>query len=389
MLTEKQIRAIQPGEKIARYYDGHGLCLEVKPSGGKYWRYRYRFGGKQKTLALGVYPATSLKSARVQHADARAKLTHGVDPMMERRRERLETGGKTFQAVAEEWLTMNRRKWSETYYKDNKLRLAKNIFPFIGSRPINIPAVEVLEVMRKMERRGVNETAHKVLALCSQVFRFAVASCLIPSDPTRDLRGALAPVIKGRFAAITDEQGAGELMRAIGEYHGTALTGIALCLHAYTFCRPGEIRHAEWVEVSFEDRTWIIPASKMKMKRDHLVPLSRQAETLFRQAWCITGDGRYVFPSIRTPTRPMSENTVNCALRRLGYEKHEMTAHGFRSMASTLLNEKHDFSSDVIERQLAHVEGNKIRAAYHRAAYLEERTRMMQVWADYLDELAK
>jgi integrase len=388
MLTEKEIRALKPDEKTRKYFDGGGLFIEVRTNGKRYWRYKYRFGGKGKLMALGVYPGVSLKAARRAHAEARALLEDGIDPMSVRRQDKAELAGRTFKDVAREWLAHNKKTWASSYHKDIRLRLEKNMYPHIGGTPIvKILPVDVLRAIREMEKRGVNESAHKVLSFCSQIFRYAVAAQIIDSDPTRDLQGALVPTIKGHFAAITDERDAGPLMRAIAGYHGAALTGIALKIHAYTFCRPGEIRKAEWAEIDFDKSMWVIPSKKMKMKRDHVVPLSRQAAGQFRLAETISGDGTYVFPSIRTPSRPMSDGTVNAALRRMGYTKEEMTAHGFRHMASTLLNER-GYNEDVIERQLAHVDANKIRGTYNRAKYLEARTVMMQEWADYLDNLA-
>jgi integrase len=388
MLTEREIRAIKPAEKTRKYFDGNGLFLEVRANGSRYWRYKYRFQGKYRLMAMGTYPAVSLKEARKAHASARALLSDGIDPMAERKRDKADAAVRTFQSVAEEWLRLNQKKWAQSHYRTVAQRLGKNVYPHFGDNPISkVPPIDVLNAIRAMERRGVNESAHKTMSICSQVFRYAVASCIIESDPTRDLRGALAPVVRGQFAAIIDEREVGALMRAIRDYHGAALTGIALRLHAYLFCRPGEIRQAEWTEIDFDQNMWTIPAEKMKMSREHLVPLSRQAVEQLRLAEEISGAGRYVFPSIRSADRPMSSNTVNAALRRLGYTKEEMTAHGFRSTASTLLNER-GYEEDVIERQLAHVEGNKVRAAYHRAQYLEARTVMMQEWADYLDDLA-
>jgi integrase len=387
-LTAVQIKKIQPTDSTRRYFDGGGLYLEVRPNGSRYWRYKYRFRGKEKLLAIGVYPHVSLKEAREARNGAAALLAKGLDPTAEKSSGRSMTaqqGARTFEQIAHDWLGKQRAVWAPSRYRVVAQSLKLNVFPFIGARLISeIQPIEVLDAIKIMEARGVRYSAHRTLSICSQIFRFAVASCLIQSDPTRDLRGALAPVVQRHLAAITTRDGAGQLMRAIRGFEGYSLTRLMLLLHAYTFCRPGEIRGAEWAEIDMAAALWTIPPERMKGKREHLVPLSRQALEVLQSAHPISGHGRFVFPSVRSAERPMSDNTANAALRRMGYSKDEMTAHGFRAMASTLLNEA-GYDPDAIEKQLAHVEANKVRAAYHRAQYLEERKRMMQEWADLLD----
>jgi integrase len=390
-LTETQIKKIKPQDTPKRYFDGGGLYLEVRPNGSRYWRYKFRFQKKEKLLAIGVYPDVSLKDARIARAHACELLDKGIDPTAEKNNGRIsaQADEQTFERIAREWMQLQKDGWAQSHYRTVAQRLEANVFPFIGQRPISdIQPIEVLDTIKIMESRGVRESAHKTMSICSMIFRYAVASCIIPSDPTRDLRGALAPVVRGQFAAITTRLGAGQLMRAIQGFEGFSLTRLLLQLHAYTFCRPGEIRAAEWAEIDMDSALWTIPAERMKGKREHLVPLSHQALKVLKDAQPISGHGRFVFPSIRSAARPMSNNTANAAIRRMGYGKDEMTAHGFRAMASTLLNEQ-GYDPDVIERQLAHVETNKVRAAYHRAQYLDERRKMMQEWADLLDSLAQ
>ncbi len=390
-LTEKQIRNIKPEDKMRRYTDGGGMYLQVSPGGGKYWRFNYRFAGKRKTLALGVYPGMSLKEARGAHWQAKNMLAKGIDPGAAKKQNKIdeEKKGLCFEEVAMQWLNMHTATWSPRHTKTVIERLKKNLFPWIGDMPIaEILPRHVLEAIRVIEARGANESAHRTLGIASQVFRYAVASDNLESDPTRDLRGALAPVKKGKFAAITDEAGAGALIRAIYDFQGYRVTRIALLVHAYTFCRPGEIRRAKWEEIDFDKGLWIIPAERMKNRLDHLVPLSRQAVQALQDALPFSARSAYIFPSAGTAERPMSDGTIVAALRRMGYTKEEMCAHGFRAMASTLLNESGKYRPDVIEAQLAHVSGNQVRAAYNRARYIKERTTMMQEWANYLESLA-
>lgn len=385
-LTDTACRTAQPNDSAYKLADAHGLYLLVKPAGGRYWRLDYRFAGKRKTLALGVYPAVSLKAARDKREEARRLLANGIDPGEHRKIDR-NSGNETFEAVAREWFTKFSPTWVPTHAGRVLRRLERDIFPRIGSRPAGeITAPQLLAVLRRIEHRGAVETAHRALQNCGQIFRYAIATGRAERDPSADLRGALPPVKQRHHASIIAPAAIGELLRAIGGYEGSEITRCALQLAPLVFVRPGELRHAEWGEINFETNEWRIPAEKMKMRTAHIVPLSAQAKTVLEELRPLTGTGHYLFPSIRGRNRPMSENTVNAALRRLGYTKDQMTGHGFRSMASTLLNER-GFHRDAIERQLAHGERDKVRAAYNYAEHVAERHRMMQEWADYLDGL--
>lgn len=380
-LTEMKLRAIRPDGTITRFYDQMGLYLEVSKAGRKSWRFKYRFAGKEKRLTLGAWPEVSLKEARARRDEARAKLRQGNDPAPGK-----EAGG-LFQEVAQAWSANMGHVWSASHAATVQGRLARDVYPALGRRPVRlITPQEVLVMLRAIEARQAFETAHRVLGMCSMIFRYAVAVGLVDSDPCRDLRGALVPYQKGQFAALTTPCEAGALMRSIEGYRGSGVVRAALVFSALTFCRPGEIRQAEWKEVDFDRREWIIPAEKMKMRQAHRVPLSRQALEVLVNIRPLTGDGRYVFPGMRGRGRPLSENAVNAALRSMGYAKEQMTAHGFRAMASTLLNEL-GHRADVIEAQLAHKGADKIRAIYNRAEYMDARRRLMQAWADYLDAL--
>lgn len=392
-LTDREIRNITPGSKTQRYYDERGLYLEVAPSGGKWWRFKYRFAGKEKRLSLGVYPEVGLKEARIKCGEARAILHEGIDPGEERRQQKAALGrpskGDSFESVAREWFAKFSQKWAEGHAETVIARLEKLVFPHIGKQAIgSVSAPDVLALLRRMEVRGTLETARRVRGICSQVFRYAIATGRAERDPAADLVGALAPVKKKHHATITDPKGIGGLLRAIDGYEGSFVVKCTLQFAPLTFMRPGELRRAEWSEVNFETAEWRIPAEKMKMKTLHIVPLSQQALAVLTALKSLTGEDRYLFPSGRTIKRPMSENGVLAALRRMGFSKEEMTGHGFRSMASTLLNEK-GYNRDWIERQLAHSERSGVRAAYNYAEYLPERRRMMQEWADFLDELRR
>lgn len=377
-------------EKQYTLFDDKGLFLLVSPAGGKWWRLKYRYQGKEKRLSLGTYPETSLAQAREKRDAARKLLAQGVDPAEVRRAEdtrNAEASGETFLTVAQEWRERSRAKWTPKVEAETWTRLEKNALPWLGHRPIKeILAPELLSVVRRIESRGAVETAHRVLGICSQVFRFAVATGRAERDPSGDLRGALAASKAGHYATITDPKAVAALLRAIDGYKGSFVTLCALRLAPLVFVRPGELRHAEWAEINLDGAEWRIPAEKMKMRTPHVVPLSRQAVTILREVHPLTGSGQYVFPSVRTPARAMSENTITGALRRLGYASGEMTGHGFRSMASTLLNEQ-GWNRDAVERQLAHQERNKVRGAYNFAEFMPERRKMMQAWADYLDGL--
>ena len=396
-LTEAKLRAIKVSGKVERFSDSGGLYLELSKAGGKLWRWKYRFDGKEKRLALGSYPDVSLAQAREKRDDARKVLKNGVDPgNKNRKKAAAHTQGRTFENVAREWVAGRSGIWSQRHTETVVDRLVANVYPDIGSMPIaDVGPINVLVLVKDIEARGSLEVAKRVLGICSQVFRYAVALQLVKSDPCRDLGGALAPRIKSHFAALTTKEDAGELMRRIDEYQGTAVVRAALVFSALTFCRPGPVRHAEWDEIDFSGCQWIIPAEKMKLtkemklrKEPHIVPLARQTVDLLLKVQHFTGRGRYIFPNPRNKDLPMSENAVNVAIRRMGYGKEQMTAHGFRSMASTLLNE-FGYRLDVIEAQLAHSSADKIRAIYNRAQYMEERRKLMQDWADMLDEFKK
>jgi integrase len=388
-LTDTAIRNAKPKEKQYKLTDGKGMYVLVKQA-GKYFRFDYRFGGKRKTLALGVYPDVTLKEAREKRDEARKLIANGVDPAQMRKVSKLmhaEQTANNFEAIAREWFAKRSENWAESHAKKIIRRFELYIFPWLGSRPIaEITPPELLSVLRRIESRGILETAHRVKQTCGQVFRYAIATGRAERDPSVDLRGALAPVKLGRMATITEPKKIGELLRAIEGYEGTPVAKCALRLAPLVFVRPGELRQAEWEEINFDNSEWRIPAEKMKMKDPHIIPLSEQAVAILDEIYPITCRSRYVFPSIRTNLRPMSNNTILAALRRMGYAKDEMSGHGFRAMASTILHEQ-GWPSDVIERQLAHAERNNVKAAYNYAQYLPERRRMMQAWADFLDKL--
>ncbi len=388
MLTEAEIRAAKPKEKAYKLFDERGLFMLVTPAGGRLWRVRYWMAGVEKLLALGAYPEIPLKRARERREEARRLVAEGIDPSAQRRAEK-NAVEHTFEAIAREWLALQEKRLSEHTMERERNQLERFIFPELGSRPINrIAAHEVLALLRRIEARGIHDTAHRTRSMCSRVFRFGVATGRAERDVMADLRGALAPVVKRHLAAITEPSRIGELLRAIDGYVGQTTTHIALQLAPLVFVRPGELRAAEWREFSLEGREpeWRIPGERMKMGEPHIVPLSTQALALIQELQQVTGHGRFLFPALTTPLRPMSENTINGALRRPGYSSNEMTGHGFRSMASTCLNEQ-GWHPDLIELQLAHAERNKVQAAYNRAARLAERRKMMQAWADYLDGL--
>ena len=375
-----------------RYADGGGMYLRVKAS-GKYWRLDFRIDGKPQTLALGVYPEVSLAKARQRREKAREQLADGINPSVAKREEKaakIAAAGNTFEVVARDWLAKTASKRGPSTHEKIETWLTKDVFPFIGRDPVaDLKAKDVLDkVARRMEARGIHESAHRVVQVCSQVLRFAVATGLAERDVTADLRGALASVEKAHYAAITEPKEAGQLMRAIRGYTGHPATSAALQLSPLVFLRPGELRAAEWAEIDLEAAEWRIPGSKMKMKVEHLVPLSRQAVEILKGIQALTGHGRYVFPSIRTGERCMSENTINAALRGMGYGSDVMTAHGFRAMARTIMDEVLGERPDLIEHQLAHTVKDPNGRAYNRTAHLPARREMMQRWADYLDKLA-
>lgn len=390
-LTDTAIRNAKAKEKPYKLGDSGGLFLLVQQSGGRLWRLKYRIDGKEKKLALGTYPEVSLSEARKRRDEARALLSAGKDPGREKQqakhRERV-AAGNTFAEIAQEYHDKRVREGLAPRTADKALYYLGHLAPVLGRLAIaSITPSEVLSVLRRIEAKGNYETARRVLQLASRICRFAVATARLDSDPTRDLKGALTTPKPKHFGAIIDAKRVGELLRAIDGYEGHAATKLALQLSPHVFVRPGELRHAEWLEIDLGVGLWSIPAEKMKMRRPHAVPLSRQAVAIFQALHDITGPDGYAFPSIRTNSRPMSENTVNAALRRLGFTGDEMTAHGFRAMASTLLNESGKWSPDAIERALAHGDVDKVRAAYHRGAHWQERIEMAQWWSDYLDQL--
>lgn len=390
-LTDTAVRNAKPGSKPIKLFDGDGLFLLVHPNGGKYWRFKYRFAGKEKLLALGVYPEVSLKDARDKRDNARKQVAAGIDPgELKKARKNAKGDGSSdnsFAVIAREWFAKFSTNWVATHADKIIRRLERDIFPWLGKRAISdITAPQLLSTLRRIEERGAIETAHRALQNCAQVFRYAVATGRATLDPTIHLRGAIPPTKAKHHPSITDAKAVGELLRAIKGYQGSLVTKCALQLAPLVFVRPGELRKAEWSEFDLNAAEWRIPATRMKMREQHIVPLPMQALTILRELKPLTGSGRYVFPGARSNGRPMSENTVNAALRRLGYSSEQMTGHGFRSMASTLLNEQ-GWHRDAIERQLAHAERNAVRAAYNYAEHLPECRRMMQAWANYLERL--
>lgn len=381
-----------------RLFDGGGLYLELRPSGAKLWRLKYRFADREQLLSLGEYPAVSSTQARSKRAEIKALIAQGIDPSLQRRRQKLARNmevANTFEAVAREWIDRFSPDWADSHTRSIMVRLENDVFPWIGRHPIaDLAAPELLAVLRRVEKRGALETATRIRQYFSQIFRYAVATARVPRDPAADLKGALRSPIPKRYATMTDPQKIGQLLRAIDGYEGHPVTRAALQLTPLVFVRPGELRGAAWSEIDFSAAEWRIPAIRLKMKMsakldarqsDHVVPLSRQALAILEDLQPFTGDGIFLFPSVRTSQRPMSDNTINAALRRMGYGKDEIVGHGFRHMASTLLNEQ-GWSADAIERQLAHKESG-VRAIYNLAEYMPERRRMMQAWADYLDTL--
>lgn len=390
-LTDTAIRNAKSAERDYKMTDAGGLYVLVRQSGSKLWQLRYRFAGKQKTLSVGQYPGVTLSDAREAREEAKKKLRAGTDPSHAKKVDRINAevaAAATFKVVAEEWLAKRVREGKAA------ATLAKNIwllrdqtYPYIGSRPIAaVTAPELLDVLRKVEGRGLFETATRLRSVCGQVFRYAIATGRAERDPSADLRGALTSVKPKRRAALLKPEQIKPLLRDMHAYTGRGVTIFALRLAPLVFVRPLELRSAEWAEFDERDALWRLPPEKLKMRREHLVPLAKQALAILRELRPVTGRGKYLFPSVRSLARPMSENTVNAALRRLGYDKDEMTGHGFRRTASTRLNEM-GFNRDWIERQLAHADENEIRDIYNAAEWLPQRRKMMQAWADYLDGL--
>jgi integrase len=392
-LTELEVRNAKPGAKIVKLSDGGGLQLWIDLKGAKRWRLAYRFNNAQKTLAIGVYPSVGLKEARDAREEAKRLLADGQDPSLAKKlakAAKVIASANTFDAIASEFLTKKRNEGKADATITKLEWLLSLALPAFGSRPISdLKTQEVLAVLRTVEARGRRETAHRLRGTIGEVLRYAVATGRAERDLTADLKGALASPIVQHRAAIIEPKAFGGLLRAIDTYEGALETKAAMELLPLTFVRPGELRAAEWAEFDLDAAVWAIPAIKMKMKRPHRVPLAPQALTVLRDLQKITGGGRFLFPSIRSPLRCMSENTINAALRRLGFDKDEMTGHGFRAAASSILNESGLWNPDAIERQLAHVDNDSIRRAYARADFWDERVRMMAWWADKCDEMRR
>jgi integrase len=386
MLTNAVISGSKPREKPFKLSDGGGLFLLVNPSGSRWWRFKFRIHGKENLLSLGIFPEVPLREARELRDEARRDLRKGIDPAAKRRTARM-AGGETFKAIAQEWFDKFSPNWATSYSSKVIRRLEICVFPWIGKMPISqIKAPDLLSCLRRVEARGKLGTAHRALQVCGRVFRYAVATGRAERDPSGDLRGALPPKQEKHHASFTDPASLAGLLRAINAYDGSAVVRNALRLAPMVFVRPGELRAAEWKEFNLDSGEWRIAAERMKMRVQHIVPLSRQAVALLREMQPVTGTGRFVFPSPRTDSRPLSDNGMLAALRRMGFERGVLTVHGFRSTASTLLNEQ-GWNPDAIERQLAHSERDGVRAAYNYAEYLPERRKMMQFWSDYLDDL--
>lgn len=397
-LTDIAIRNAKPSGKQQKLFDGGGMFLLVTPAGGKRWVLKYRFAGKEKSLALGIYPAVTLVEARKRRDEAREKLAAGIDPgetkKAEKRTQRL-NAENSFEAIAREWHAKYAPTWSEGHGDRILRRLEVDAFPWIGGKPVaDLAPPDVLDVLRRVEKRGALETAHRLHANVGQVCRYAVATGRAQRDVTADLRGALPPVQQEHMAAITDPKQVAELLRAIDGYQGTLPVICALRLAPLLFQRPGELRAAEWAEFDLDAAAWEIPSDRMKRTKQgkasggaHIVPLPRQAIAILLELHALTGNGRFLFPSVRTKDRPMSDNTINGALRRLGYDGATMTGHGFRAMARTILDEVLGLPATIIEAQLAHTVKDPLGRAYNRTAHLPQRREMMQKWADYLDQL--
>ncbi len=388
-LTDTALRNAKPSEKTAKLFDERGLYLEVSPAGGKWWRLKYRFGGKEKRLSLGVYPDVSLRDARDRRDTARKLLAGGIDPSENRKAQkstRADQAANSFEVVATEWLARYSGTWAVSHRSRVFRLFERDIFPWLGGRPIaDITAPEVLAAVRRIESRGALETAHRAVQNCGQVFRYAVATGRSTSDPTGAIRGALPPAKGDHFAATTDPKQFAKILRAIDGYEGTPAVSCALRLAPLIFVRPGELRHAEWADIDLDGAEWRYTVNKTKTA--HIVPLSRQALEILRELQPVTGRGRFVFPSARSNTRPMSDNAILAAMRRMGIDKSEMSGHGFRAAARTILDEVLGVRPDFIEHQLAHAVRDPNGRAYNRTAHLPERKRMMQQWADYLDKL--
>ncbi len=388
-LTDAKVRNAKPTDKAFKVYDERGLFLMVTPEGGKLWRLKYRIGGKEKLLALGGYPDVGLKDAREKRDEARKLLAAGVDPGAARKAQkaaRIERAANSFEVIAREWHAKSDATWAPSHSVRVIRRLERDIFPWIGGTPIaDLKAPEILATVRRIAERGALETAHRALSDIGQVFRFAISTSRAESDVTRDLRGALPSTVDGHFTAVTDPAEVGALLRAVWSYEGTLIVKCALRLAPLVFVRPGELRTARWADIDLDAAEWRFTVSKTNT--DLIVPLSTQAVEILREIQPATGAGEYVFPSARTPKRPMSDNAILAALRRMGIPKETATGHGFRATARTLLDEELGFRVDLIEHQLAHAVRDANGRAYNRTIFLKERRAMMQQWSDFLDEL--
>lgn len=388
-LSDTAIRNAKPSDKPIKLTDGGGLYLLLKPNGSRWWRLDYRYGGKRKTLSMGVYPDVGLKDARNRRDDARKLLASDVDPGENRKAvkaAKAERASNSFETITREWFSKHSSSWNANHGDRIMSRFERDLFPWIGAKAIaDLTAPEVLSALRKIEERGAIETAHRALSNCGQVFRYAIATGRAARDICADLKGALPPVATKHFAAVTEPKKVGELLRAINGYSGSQIVRHALRLAPLVFVRPGELRNAEWADIDLDTAEWRYLVSKTKTQ--HIVPLSRQAIEILTDLKSLSGGGRYVFPGARTNSRPMSDNAILAALRRMGIDKEEMSGHGFRAMARTILDEVLGVRPDYIEHQLAHAVKDPNGRAYNRTAHLAERHKMMQQWADYLDKL--
>jgi integrase len=393
LLTDAAVRQARPSSKNYKLSDAHGLHLLVQINGARYWRLKYRFAGKEKTLALGVYPDVTLRDARLATDQARSEIRNGVDPSVLRKvkkRSLTEASANSFKIVAQEWFAKKKPNWAQNHWTKVEWMLEANLFPWLGDRPVSeISPAELLSVLRRVEARGALETAKRVKMVAGQVFRFAIATSRAASDPSQPLSGALATPIKQHLAAVTNPAKVGPLLNVLDTYEGTPIVRGALKLAPLTFVRPCEPRNARWTDFDLDSAMWSIPAERMKMKEPHIVPLSIQAVAVLRELQPLTGRFEYVFPSRRSPRRPMSNNAVLAGMRTLGIPKEVMCGHGFRAMARTILDEVLNVRIDYIEHQLAHAVKDSNGRAYNRTAHLDARRQMMQQWADYLDQLRK
>jgi integrase len=388
-LSDAAVRSAKPSDKPVRLFDGGGLYVEISPTGGKLWRWKYRFAGKEKRLSLGIYPEVSLAEARAQHLAARKVLKAGIDPGEKKKVDRLirmDSSESSFAAVADELLTLHKKKNSALTMERNGRIVEKDLNPYLGHRLIaEISAPELLAVLRKIEKRGAIETAHRARGIASMVFRYAITVGKAERDPASDLSGALETVKVQNFASLTEPAAVAPLLRALWGYEGSPVVRAALRFAPLVFARPGELRNAKWADINLENSEWRYVASKTGTP--HIVPLATQAKDILVELHPITKNSEYVFPSLHGRGRPMSENTINAAMRRMGFDSKTMTGHGFRAMARTILDEVLGFRPDYIEHQLAHAVRDPNGRAYNRTAHLSERKKMMQSWADYLDEL--